>query len=145
MSALIAAVPDRLAFVVAGEPVGKMRARTFVRNRRDGTPFVTTMTPDKTRAYEATVRQMCALAVNRRRWLTAPTDRFLVTIRVFRTHEGAGPDLDNVIKCICDAIQGEGLAMRDDRYVRELRAVLSQDAERPRVEIEVRRMLRGEA
>jgi len=39
--------PNALRFVVVGEPVGKMRARTFVRMRRDGKPFATTTTPDK--------------------------------------------------------------------------------------------------
>lgn len=135
---------DLLTFTVPGEPVGKMRARTFVRNRKDGSPFVTTMTPDKTRGYESKVKTLCALAVNAARWTATRKDRFAITLRVYRTHEGAGPDLDNVIKCVGDSIQGDGLAMPDDRYIRSIEATMGQDAARPRVEVEIRRMRVGE-
>ena len=132
--------PAAIRFVVPGEPVGKMRARTFVRMRRDGKPFATTTTPDTTRAYEAKVRTLCAIAVNQARWLMSKSDRFALRLRVFRTHEGAGADLDNVIKSVADAIQGPGLAMPDDRYVRCISASLLKDATNPRVEVEVFRV-----
>jgi Holliday junction resolvase RusA-like endonuclease len=136
--------PEVLRFVVPGEPVGKMRARTFVRMRRDGKPFATTTTPEKTRSYEAKVRTLCAIAVNQARWLTSKSDRFAIRLRVFRTHEGAGADLDNVIKSVADAIQGPGLAMPDDRYVRRISAALLKDASNPRVEVEILRARLGE-
>ncbi len=131
-----------LRFTVPGEPVGKMRARTFVRHRRDGTPFVTTMTPEKTRAYESLVKHHAARAVAAARWLFGPKDRFVLLVRVFRTHEGAGSDLDNVVKAISDALNG--IAFADDRYIRGLVGTLARDRESPRVEVEVRRMRAGE-
>jgi len=128
----------RLAFVVPGEPVGKQRARTFLRKRTDGTPFVTTMTPAKTAAYEAAVKLVAQAAVAGSRWTHGPKDRFALVLHVYRTHADAGADLDNVIKSIADALNG--IAFRDDRYVRGIAATMRQDRSRPRVEVEVRRL-----
>ncbi len=127
-----------LAFVVPGEPVGKQRARTFLRKRTDGTPFVTTMTPPKTAAYELAVKLVARAAVAGARWTFTPKDRFAIVLRVFRTHLDAGADLDNVIKSVADALNG--IAFVDDRHVRGIAATMRRDRVRPRVEVEVRRL-----
>lgn len=132
-----------LCFSIPGEPGGKSRARTYVRQNRDGSTRMATVTPKETRAYESMVKQLCAFAVNRARWSVTKDDRFRLTVRVFRTHEGIGFDLDNVIKAVSDAIQGRGLAIPDDRYVRAISATLNQDAKKPRVEVEVSLLEKG--
>jgi Holliday junction resolvase RusA-like endonuclease len=133
---------DRLAFVVAGEPVPKGRARTRVMTTKAGKSFAHHFTPAETRAFEERVALMCQAAVARVRWGWGPKDRFAVSIHVFRTHEGKGGDADNYLKACLDAVNG--IAFADDRYVRKLEALLAQDPERPRVEVEIRRMRIGE-
>ena len=71
-------------------------------------------------------------------WRCADGDRFELIVRVFRTYDGKGGDLDNYVKAVSDAING--IAFPDDRYVRSLTASLHQDREEPRVEVEVRRL-----
>lgn len=128
-----------LSFVVPGEPVAKARARTFSRKRNDGAVTSRTVTPAKTRAYENKVRTLCAIAVNKARWTSTKNDRFAVTVNIYRSHEGLGGDIDNIAKSALDAIQGPGLAMPDDRYVRDIACRLRQDKVNPRLEIEVRK------
>lgn len=134
---------DTLRFSVEGEPVPKGRARTRVVTTKAGKTFAAHYTPGETRAFEERVALMCRAAVARERWLWSPKDRFAVEVRVYRTHEGAGGDVDNYGKACLDAINK--IAFADDRYVRELRTVLAQDAERPRVEVEVVRFRVGES
>lgn len=133
---------DVLRFVVPGEPIPKGRARSRVVRPKSGKAFVQHYTPGETTAYEDRVGLLCRVAVARARWLFTAKDRFAIAIRVFRTHEGAGGDLDNYVKTISDAING--VAFGDDRYIRSLSASLSHDRERPRVEIVIRRMRSGE-
>lgn len=131
-----------LRFTIPGEPVPKGRARTRVVTTKAGKSFATHYTPADTKAYEQKVALLCQAAVAAHRWLWSPKDRFAVTVRVFRKHEGAGGDLDNYVKAVSDAING--VAFDDDRYVRELVATLEQDAEHPRVEVVVTRIRVGE-
>ncbi len=131
-----------LRFVVDGEPVPKGRARTRVVNTK-GKSFAQHYTPAATRAFEQRVALQCRVQVNGTRWMPGPKDRFVVVVRIFRTHEGAGGDLDNYVKAVTDGING--VAFPDDRYIRELRASLHQDQSRPRVEVEVRTIAKGAA
>lgn len=131
-----------LSFTVPGEPIPKGRARTRIVQPRAGKAFASHYTPAQTKAFESYVRLLCQAAVSQARWLWSPKDRFALTVRVFRTHEGAGGDLDNYFKAVSDAING--VAFGDDRYVREMNASLAHDPASPRVEVEIRRMRIGE-
>lgn len=128
-----------MSFVVPGEPVAKARARTFSKARADGTMKTRTTTPTRTRAYEKKVRMLCAVAANKARWTSSKSDRFDVAVDVYRTHEGLGGDVDNVLKSVLDAIHGPGLAMPDDRYVRTVVCRLHHDKANPRIEVTVRK------
>lgn len=131
-------VPTVLRFVVPGEPVAKERPRGLARRTKEGKSFVRMVTPAKTREYEERFRLCAQAAVAGARWMWSAKDRFHVVLRVYRTHDGLGGDLDNVIKACGDA--GNGILWSDDRYVRGIGAMLYQDAARPRVEVEVRRV-----
>jgi Holliday junction resolvase RusA-like endonuclease len=132
----------RLAFVVPGQPIAKGRARSRAVTTKTGKQFVQHYTPKETVAYEQRVALFCQSAVSAARWLWAPQDRFGLSVRIYRTHEGTGGDLDNLVKAVLDAING--IAFADDRYVRRLAAELSQDAVNPRVEVEITRFRVGE-
>lgn len=134
-----------LRFTVPGEPCGKARARTFMRKRGDGTPFMTTTTPEKTRKYETKVKAACAAAVKAAGWSASKADRFSMSVVVYRSKEGVGSDLDNVVKTIGDSVQGPGLAMPDDRYIRQITACLFHDPENPRVEVSIALVVREAA
>lgn len=126
---------EKLFLVVLGEPVPKGRARSRAVTTKAGKTFVSHFTPKATRAYEDKIKVTCQMAVNLARWTWTKADRFRVIINVYRTHEGAGGDIDNTGKACLDAINK--VAFADDRYVRELGMRLRQDASRPRVEITV--------
>lgn len=134
---------DVLHFIVPGEPVPKGRARSrVVRPKDGGKVFARHYTPAETTAYEKHVKTCCALVVNRNRWCWAPRDRFGLRVHVYRTHEGAGGDLDNYVKAVSDGING--VAFPDDRRIRNVFAWLEQDAKWPRVEVSVLRFRIGE-
>lgn len=134
---------DVLRFTVEGEPVPKGRARTRVVTPRNGKAFASFYTPGETRAYEERVALLARVAVAGARWTWTKADRFSVIVRVYRTHEGKGGDLDNYLKAIADAING--IAFSDDRYVRGIGAAFGEPTPaRPRVEVEVRKC-RGRA
>jgi Holliday junction resolvase RusA-like endonuclease len=126
---------DRLIFSVLGEPVGKERARSRVVLTKTGKHVPVHYTPPNTEDYERKVRIVCQAAVSRSRWSWTDEHRFALLIKVFRTHEGKGFDLDNHVKSVSDAINK--VAFKDDRYVRHIAAWLQQDAARPRVEVQV--------
>lgn len=90
----------RISFTVAGPPVGKARPRVTKRG---------TFTPERTRCYEAAIRNVASLMVSRD-W---PTDRR------YRLHVGftGRSDGDNVFKSVADAL--EGIFYANDRQVDE--------------------------
>lgn len=135
--------PNDLAFHVPGEPVPKGRARSRAVTTKAGKSFVAHYTPEATRAFEDRVRLVCQSAVAGARWAWTPKDRFALTLRVFRMHEGKGGDVDNYVKAVGDAMNGAAFA--DDRHVRAVFATVAQDAERPRVEITLRKFPLGHA
>lgn len=55
-----------VTFTVAGEPVGKGRARAVMRKSKTRGAFVGTYTPEKTRSYEGMVRHAAQEAMGER-------------------------------------------------------------------------------
>jgi len=96
--------------------------------------------PTRVRDYQHHARDYAQLAVNRAQWTATPEESFAVTLRVFvgnlRTI-----DVDNCSKSILDALKR--VAFPDDRQVVELHVYKAIDRERPRVEVEVRRIVDG--
>lgn len=124
-----------LAFDIPGEPVPKARARSRVVRTAGGKAFAKHYTPGETKAYEQAIAFRCRAAASAVRWAPREGDRYALTVRVYRTHEGKGGDLDNYVKTVSDAING--IAFPDDRYVRQVSAELHRDPARPRVEVVV--------
>ena len=80
-------------------------------------------------------RTLAKVAANQARWAPSASARFRVLVTIYRTHEGRGPDADNVLKLALDAMNK--IAFPDDRYVRELAAVVRQDKANPRLVVTV--------
>ena len=130
--------PTTMRFIVDGVPRPKGRPRFTVMRRASGAQFVRTYTPEETAAYEKKIQTHAQVAVNQVRWGWNARDRFNVILRVFRPHFDQGGDLDNVAKIFLDACNG--ITWKDDRYVRGIGCAFGDpDAERPRVEVEIRR------
>lgn len=132
------ATPEKLfQFTIPHEPVAKGRARSSVKRgrggkpilTRDGQPIISTYTPEKTRDFEALVRDFAAQAVAGDP-LTCPVD-LLVTF-AFRipaswpkwkqelaaqglVHHTKKPDCSNLVKAIEDACNG--VLFQDDGQV----------------------------
>lgn len=111
-----------IRFHIPGQPQGKGRARATVRNG-----FARLYTPEKTVAYEGLVAHQAQIAMAGRPLLDCPVDlhlRILVQVPASwsqrkRAEALAGriiptikPDVDNVIKAICDGCNG--VVWRDD-------------------------------
>ena len=133
-----------ISFTVPGQPVGKARARTVVQGGKTHS-----FTPAKTARYEAFVAGVYkslypgakpatgAVQVAIRAIYGVPKSwpaekkrlalAELIPVQV-------KPDLDNVVKCICDALNG--IAWEDDKQITWLQARKSYGAE-PRVEVEI--------
>lgn len=126
-SDVVYVLPTVLSFTVPGEPVAWQRAGVSRTGRHYTRPA--------TRAFEAKVRTMAQHAAERVGWSPTRDDRYAVTLRVYRTHESKGGDVDNYAKAVCDAMNG--IAYQDDRYVRRLEVVVERDAKTPRVEVMV--------
>lgn len=130
--------PEMLfTFTIPHTPVAKGRARSAVRRGRGGKPIltktgepiVTTYTPDKTRNYEALVREFAQRAAPADP-LTCPVDllvefRFKIPARYTKwqrdlateglLHHTAKPDCSNLVKAIEDACNG--VLFKDDGQV----------------------------
>ena len=116
----------RATFTIHGPPVGKQRARTYRRGK-----VTRTVTPTKTRDYEALVGQLAA-AHWRGEPSTGPIRLHLVVVKPRPKRMGrkadpegrvrclATPDLDNVAKAISDAMNG--VIYKDDGQICELMA-----------------------
>ncbi len=114
--------PAAVAFTVPGEPQGKGRARI---GKVGG--FSRLFPPAKTLAYESLVAQMAAPAMAGAPLIEGPVSlhcelRFSVPRSASKKHRAAmlagqmrptkKPDADNVLKAICDGING--VVWRDD-------------------------------
>lgn len=121
--------PDRISFVVPGQPVGKGRPR-FV--RATGHSF----TPAKTRSYEAVAMHFAAEAMKGRQpfqgacavevvaYMPIPrswSQKKQLGAIAGNIHPTGKPDSDNLLKCIGDALNG--IVWRDDSQAVECRVV----------------------
>jgi len=128
-------------FRIPGDPVGKQRGRTFI---PPGGKYPVTTTPPKTRNFESLVK-MCAVQAGVKP-LEYVSVVIVVSIPVRITprktmppiiHEPRQrPDLDNVVKSVCDALNG--IAYRDDKNILDLKARYSFIAENEQAYTEVR-------
>ena len=113
-----------IRFIVPGEPQGKARARVV---RKRGGKGVTSYTPNKTTDYEALVRWEFIRVNHLKHFSENQTGA--VSIQIFayfsipksakKTLPGSPcckkPDADNILKIICDALNG--VAYHDDSQI----------------------------
>lgn len=115
----------KIRFIIPGEPQSKARPR--MKKFGEGRPY----TLDKTRSYEELVRQCFLAAANGKRfaddapveiWITAfmQIPKSATKVRQAQMHSGRlqplkKPDLDNVMKIVCDALNGT--AYKDDAQI----------------------------
>lgn len=120
-----------LRFTVNGPPVPCERARVVQKLLGDQLRS-RAVTPPRTRAYEAVVRQVSALAVLQQgaRW-RLDAEAYLVTLHFFRAAKRG--DWDNLAKAVTDAMNG--VVYVDDRRIVGATVRLGIDRERPRVEV----------
>lgn len=126
-------------FCIPGDPVGKGRPRAFIRNKHVGM-----YTPKKTVNYEALVKMMASQShkgepflgpvfVEIHAYFSIPlsmkkTDRELAEKEYLPVLKK--PDADNIVKAICDAMNG--VVYRDDAQVCDL-TVRKRYSKNPRV------------
>ena len=121
---------DPIRFEVMGEPVGQGRPRTTVRNGR-----AIIYKPEKSKVYEALVKAEAVKAMKGEKPTNAPVCLALFVRKSVpsgankktRAAMLAGelwptkkPDLDNVVKAVCDALTG--VVWEDDRQIVSLTA-----------------------
>lgn len=139
---------DVQIFTVMGEPRGKQRAKTY----RHGN-FTKTVTPEQTVIYENLIaveyRRQCGdlrfedkamLAISIEAYFSIPKsvskkNRALMTERVLRPVKK--PDGDNIIKVVCDALNG--IAYHDDAQIVDM-VVRKYYAESPKLVIGIRKI-----
>ena len=124
-----------LLFVVPGDAVGKERPRVVTRVGKKARVY----TPTRTKEFEGRVRYLAAAACGKQRWRFLASDRFRVEVRIFRRFADRGPDIDNVVKAVLDALNG--VVWVDDAHVRELETVICQAEKNPLISVLVRKLL----
>ncbi len=143
---------DELRFTVPGEPVGKGRARTVSRKRRNKTTgaletYQATITPEKTEQYELSVKRAARLAIDSRPVMSGPV---MLELRIFvsvaaswsrkrREMALAGeiyptkkPDVSNIQKAVEDAMNG--VTYVDDTQITDVH-IRKRFSDTPRVEV----------
>ena len=116
-----------------------------MQGKSGGKAFLRVYTPAETEAYEAKCRLIAEAEARRIGWYATKRERFTIVVRVFRTHADAGGDGDNYAKSAGDfliprrGVPGSGV-IPDDRYLRAGAWAINQDASRPRLEVELRKM-----
>ena len=129
----------KITFTVYGNPVAKARARTVRRGGR-----VSTYTPEKTKTWEEMIRLQ--ILEHRPEKLI---DGALTLRAIFYLQRGGSlpkkriypetkPDLDNLLKCLTDAMEGV-IYSNDSRIVNEV--VGKRYGDPPRVEVWIREMV----
>ena len=125
--------PDELRFTVPGEPV-PAQMRTLLPGggvARGGKQT------DRVRQFRDHVRLRAMMAINASGWLADVDQTFALEARFFLGNRRTF-DVDNGLKALADGLKAT--VFPDDRQVFEMHAWKVQDAERPRVEIVVRRL-----
>lgn len=125
---------DVLKFSVPGPAVGKERARTV----RTAAGKSRTYTPGKTATYESRVRWLALSEVSRVRWTWNKGDVFTLHVQVWRPSLVVGPDADNILKAVGDALNR--VTYPDDRRIVEVSGTMSEGPHR--VEVTVARYSR---
>ena len=133
-----------IKLTIPGEVVGKMRPRATARNG-----FARVYTPKETINYESYVKALFAQKYPGFVPMDGPIQMNLLIVRGIPTSVSkkkkdmmmfneikvtVKPDIDNVIKTICDALNG--LAYIDDKLIAKLCAE-KQYGEIPRAEVEI--------
>lgn len=124
--------PDELRFTVPGEPVPS-QMRTVL----PGGGVAYSKQVERSHQYRDHVRLRAMMAINASGWRAGSDQTFALEARVFLGNKRTF-DLDNAMKALGDSLKGT--VFPDDRQVFEMHAWKVQDAERPRVEIVVRRL-----
>lgn len=139
-----------LQFVIPGEPVGQGRPRFSAANGK-----VRTFDPDKSRNYKACVSMLAAEAVEKQGWEYTEEPVFVNIIAYmpvakslskkakadcysWKNHPCKKPDVDNIVKGICDAMNG--IVYKDDCQVCSLwvyKRFVSGPGTPPHVKVEV--------
>lgn len=118
-------------FTIPGEPVGKGRPKFTARGG-----FARAYTPEKTRNYEAYVKVCAGTAgirlVDRPVYMTIKAYFRLPKKKENLSPATKRPDIDNVIKIICDSLNG--VAYKDDALVYRVDAQKLY-SHNPRVEV----------
>ena len=119
-----------VTFKIPGKPEGKGRPR-FARRGK----FVTTYTDNKTRTYESKIKDIAMVAMGASMPLTTPLEAFIyisypVPASYSKTRKAdclanterpnKKPDIDNVVKAVCDSING--VVYVDDTQIVDLHA-----------------------
>lgn len=137
----------QVCFTIPGEPQGKARPRVV----RAQNGMSLTYTPDKTVAYEELVRIRFRAAAQRLRfsddaqigiqitaWYSIPKSKSkkvkagMLAGQISPTKK---PDCDNIVKIICDALNG--IAYKDDQQI-TLAQIRKKYADVPRVDVRLR-------
>ena len=140
---------------LAGEPVGKGRARSRIVKAKGGAaPFVQTYTPGKTRSYEGNLRYAAQMAIGDRPPIDGPVAMTVTAARSIpsswskkkQNAARAGeiwptskPDADNYLKTAKDGLNK--IVYRDDCLV-VIATVVKVYSERPELLIVVRPAVR---
>lgn len=119
-----------IAFIVPGTPVGKGRARSVTRKKKGGATFIAHVTPESTASYENLVKMAAHAAMAGRPPILGPVELAL-TLHIAPPaswsmkkqvqavkgliHPTSKPDIDNVLKAICDALNET--VWKDDKQV----------------------------
>ena len=142
---------DELRFTVLGEPIGKGRALSATRKRRDAsgkmTTYIAHITPEKTEAYELMVRRATAAAVHGHPAMKGPVmlelaiyvgiaaswskkkRQMAIDGEIYPTKK---PDSSNILKAIEDAMNE--VAYNDDAQITD-HHIRRRFSETPRVEV----------
>ncbi len=107
----------KLAITIPGRPVGKGRPRVVSRGGH-----VRAYTPERTRVFEGIVAQLAHAAIRDCSHIWPRGADYAISVNAYVSHTKGGsirigdcPDLDNVIKAVCDGL--EGIAYENDRQV----------------------------
>ena len=133
----------KIKFIIPGEPQGKARPRVV--RMKSGRSM--SYTPDKTVAYEELVRQRFLAEAQGRRFADATPIDIIITAflgipksaskrKQMLMTSGAlfpmkEPDLDNVMKIVCDALNG--IAYKDDAQIVNAKICKRWSSEMPSV------------